>query len=461
MADLPILDIYLYGLSGVVIRSIPLGDGRVQLHIGRPGRLGLKLDKETATGNRTRSTSTDREGALTATSAWWRLLEDGGRRPITTFPWWTPARPVEGRASRSTESRSVRQDARAAPMGKIAWLGDHGLTLNPGIYGCSPVGAGCDHCYAARMARRLVAMGRYPKGVVTPDGCWTGEVFYDFAADMETRIRKMPRLRSGERRRVFVTSMGDWLHERIPLLHSGRMLRAMEKRSDIDWIVVTKRAERLPLLVHELDWGPLVLRGSEWPPNVWPLVSVWDQDSADRMVPHLLQVPARVPGLSIEPLLGPVDLDLGTSPTLEPWAYCESQECAGRSRRGITIDCDVEPCDDWKAWRDQPRIAWVIVGGESGPHARPMHPDWVRSIRDQCTEAGVPFFFKQWGEWANWASLPGNPPPMDTDILLDRYGVRHPLDAMATNGRYMRRVGRAAAGRVLDGCTWEEEPDGR
>jgi len=95
-------------------------------------------------------------------------------------------------------------------MGKIAWLGDHGLTLNPGIYGCSPVGAGCDHCYAARMARRLVAMGCYPDGVVTPDGRWTGEVLYDYAADMEARIRKMPRLRSGERRRVFVTSMGDF-----------------------------------------------------------------------------------------------------------------------------------------------------------------------------------------------------------------------------------------------------------
>lgn len=145
----------------------------------------------------------------------------------------------------------------------------------------------------------------------------------------------------------------------------------------------------------------------EWPlPNVWLGISAEDQPAADERIPLLLQCPAAVRFVSCEPLLGPISLGmLGTR-------------------------------ENWRPVYDG--IRWVIAGGESGPKARPMHPDWVRSLRDQCQEAGVPFFFKQWGEWL---------PHVDT--------VREELP---TKDQFTR-VGKKAAGRLIDGREWNECPE--
>ena len=170
----------------------------------------------------------------------------------------------------------------------------------------------------------------------------------------------------------------------------------------LDWLLLTKRPELWRERIHAACWpasspggGSLAAawKGGSPPPNVWIGTSVEDQQRAEERVPHLLKIPARVRFLSCEPLLG--ELDLGFLIDGEPWL-----------------------------------VDWVICGGESGPGARPMHPAWARSLRDQCQEAGVAFHFKQWGAWApsqyfGWACS---------------------------------RVGKKKAGRELDGRTWDEVP---
>ena len=183
-------------------------------------------------------------------------------------------------------------------------------------------------------------------------------------------------------------------------------------------------------------------------PQAWPLKNVWlgasieNQQTADQRIPHLLRCPAAVRFLSIEPLLGPVDLST--------WIP---------EHPGMASMAEIE------AWESR-RLHWVIVGGESGPHARPMHPAWVRGVRDQCQAAGVPFFFKQWGEWC--PSDCDNPQHYGRDeIYLDRAGRvartaspfdGNPCDAGPCDAS-MVRVGKKAAGRTLDGRTWDEMPE--
>jgi len=195
--------------------------------------------------------------------------------------------------------------------------------------------------------------------VVGPHG-WTGRVQFDPIEQARARILSIPRLRGEGRRKVFVTSMGDLLHTSIPLEWGAGCIDAMAHRDDIDWMIITKRWVWWPYLPNAFgSWG---MEPGSWPANVWPGVTAWDQESADNAIPYLLQVPAHVRWLSLEPLLGPVKLG-GTIPDV----------------------------------RDVSDLGWVIVGGETGPGARPMSPAWVRSIRDQCVDAGVPFHFKGWG----------------------------------------------------------------
>lgn len=152
---------------------------------------------------------------------------------------------------------------------------------------------------------------------------------------------------------------------------------------------------------------------SGWPPNVWLGVSVEDQKTANERIPLLLQTPAAVRFVSAEPLLGPIDL-----------LSKEITNCRGR--------CSHEHCTPFE-------IDWVICGGESGPGARPMHPDWARSLRDQCTAASVPFFFKQWGEWAPYDRGRNGEGLKPQDSPIGKYGKKN-------------------AGRMLDGRTWDEFP---
>jgi protein gp37 len=213
--------------------------------------------------------------------------------------------------------------------------------------------------------------------------------------------------------------MSDLFHENVEFAHIVAIFRVMAIAQHHTFQILTKRPQRMLEVMNLLPEALKTIFPAEkhpevnapgWPlPNVWLGVSVENQRAADERIPLLLQTPAAVRFLSCEPLLGPVDL----KPYLEPYIRTKHDG----SKRGTV-------------WAD-PGIDWIIVGGESGPGARPMHPDWVRGIRDQCVAAGVPFFFKQWGEWK--------------------------LSWMAGEYQWMR-VGKKAAGRLLDGRTWDELP---
>lgn len=212
------------------------------------------------------------------------------------------------------------------------------VTWNP-VTGCDRTSPGCDHCYAQRLAVRLKAMGqpRYQRdGDPATSGPGFGVSCHDDLVDQPLRWRA-PRL-------VFVNSMSDLFHPDVPADFVRRVFATMELASQHTFQVLTKRSKRLTELAGRLPW----------PPNVWMGVSVEDSRYRFR-VGHLRRVPAAVRFLSIEPLIGPVGA------------------------------LDLEG------------IHWVIVGGESGPGARPLDQGWVTDIRDQCVAAGVAFFFKQWG----------------------------------------------------------------
>lgn len=234
-------------------------------------------------------------------------------------------------------------------------------TWNP-TTGCDRISAGCDNCYALTLAKRLKAMGsaKYQRdGDPRTSGPGFGVTVHEDDLNLPLRWRE-PRI-------VFVNSMSDLFHARVPLGFVQRVYAVMEATPRHTYQVLTKRATRLAKVAHHLPW----------PPNVWMGVSVEDANHLDR-IDHLRTVPAATRFVSAEPLLGPLD-DVSL----------------------IGID-------------------WLIAGGESGLRARPVDPDWVRGLREQCNRQEVAFFFKQWG------------------------------------GRTPK-----AGGRILDGRTWDEIPTHR
>ena len=304
---------------------------------------------------------------------------------------------------------------------KIEWT-HH--TFNPWI-GCTRVSPGCVNCYAETMMA-----DRYKKVKWGP----TGERKRT-SADYWKQPLKWNReaAAAGERRRVFVASLADVFEDkpdqraemdewRDALFHYPILY------DNLDWLFLTKRPENVMGMVHSL-W---LEKG--FPPNVWIGTSIENQEYADKRIPELLKIPAAVRFLSVEPLLGPVDLngfDNDGMPWLEPRGY-----------EGYNID-------------------WVIVGGESGHNARPMHPDWVRSIRNQCQDAGVPFLFKQWGEWelSGYDELPNVWVDEDTGETIPRHNT-FPEPPPFTSAAVMKKVGKHRAGRLLDGREWNEFPEG-
>lgn len=304
------------------------------------------------------------------------------------------------------------------------------------LAGCSKVSPACRHCYAETMTARLATMphapARYRDGVVEGRR-WTGRVTYDPGALSRTfaglAAAKSPR-------RVFANSMSDTFHSNAPpesLTDLASAIRGLDAvRSDHVLMLLTKRPGRM--LAWQREHFPYGL-----PPWVWVGCTVEDQQRADERIPILQLVSAAVRFLSCEPLAGPVVIRRewrGIGHRFAPQADDSAVCCCGRSRA-----------------HHEHGIGWVIAGGESGPHARPMHPDWARSLRDQCTAAGVPFFYKQWGEWV---------PDQDGDrcITLDGQNLGN-LEPSGTNGHgtvRIRHVGKAAAGRLLDGRTWDQVP---
>lgn len=236
-------------------------------------------------------------------------------------------------------------------------------TWNP-VGGCTILSPGCTNCYAMRLARRLEAMGQ-PKyaGTTRVSGGrakWNGKIVLDKAA-LEIPLKwKNPKI-------IFVNSMSDLFHEKVPFEFISKVFDVMRTARQHTFQILTKRSGRLAEVADRLPW----------PNNVWMGVSVESKDYTDR-IDDLRSTPAYVKFLSLEPLLGPLE--------------------------NLNLD----------------EIDWAIAGGESGPGARPMDPNWVRSIRDQCLKAGVAFHFKQWG------------------------GVQ-----------------KKQTGRILDGRTWDELPKRR
>lgn len=229
---------------------------------------------------------------------------------------------------------------------KIEWA-HH--TFNAWI-GCTKVSPGCDHCYAARQD----AHRRW-----TPDG-WGGPRRRTSAEYWKQPLKwDRAAARKGERHRVFCSSLADVFDNQVDAAWRADLWPLIAATPHLDWLLLTKRPQNIKKMLPA-DWGS----GYQ---NVWLGTTVENQAEADRRIPHLLAVPARVRFLSCEPLLGPIDLT----------------RVAGRA--GL----DPHWC------MKKSGLGWVIVGGESGPGARPMHPDWARSLRDQCAAARVPFFVKQ------------------------------------------------------------------
>lgn len=334
---------------------------------------------------------------------------------------------------------------------KIEWC-NH--TFNPWI-GCTKVSSGCANCYAETQDkfRRWTPDG-WGKGKArrrTGEAYWKQPIKWNEAAreDIEEALHDFgaDEYIAPPRPRVFCASLADWLDDEVPIEWLADLLGMIRCTPNLDWLLLTKRPENFQPRMWEvisLGGGNPVYSECEnfadqWvhsnaPHNVWIGTSVENQEMANKRIPKLLSIPAKVRFLSCEPLLGAVNLDFG----------------APRQRNANSYHAEIH---------------WVICGGESGPDARPMNPNWARSLRNQCADAGVPFLFKQWGEWVGlpddadsmeepWCDLPtgefhlsGNPGFIE-ECLCDDGTMR------------MFRVGKKAAGRLLDGKLHDEFPKG-
>ncbi len=346
---------------------------------------------------------------------------------------------------------------------RIEWTD---TTWNP-VLGCDRVSPGCDGCYAIPGAH-IRASNPNPTIASAFSGLthrvngridWTGRINL-------IKKRLAEPLRWSKPRRVFVNSMSDLFHDKVPDEFIARVFAVMALAERHTFQVLTKRHGRMRSLLRseafsetvqrhavpfarqygiDTTWAERATDPRSWPlPNVWVGVSVEDQKRADLRIPALFDTPATVRFLSCEPLLSPVDLSrwLGVE-------YMDALEGYGEEL-GAALSGRVGSAGG---------LHWVIAGGESGPGARPMHPDWVRTLRDQCTAAGVAFFFKQWGNW--------RPQPVySTDdrhhvVMPDGRDRGTPWPGWRINqpaAVVMERVGKKAAGRQLDGRTWDAYP---
>ena len=345
---------------------------------------------------------------------------------------------------------------------RIEWAD---ATINTAV-GCSHCSPGCDHCYAEKFAHRLskhpIAAKVYA-GVVDERGKWTGKINSNFSEKM------YPHRVPGKGKRVFVGSMTDIFHPNYPAENRDELFASImadcifSNGHGHTFIILTKRAQAMAeyfaagpdtllrrwgragngwiivgdgdsytfeeyvdsqTIPQEMTSPHSNLRQDYlWPlPNLWLGVTACNQAETDAKIPRLLETPAAKRFVSVEPMLGPVDFSRVTCPD------------------NLGIDTQIWPL------HGKGGLDWVICGGETGPGARPMHPDWVRSLRDQCAGAQVPFFFKSWGEWAP-DCLCGTKKP-------------HPETPRPAPGHMgcMFKCGKANSGRSIDKRTWDEVP---
>jgi len=298
---------------------------------------------------------------------------------------------------------------------EIAWT-DH--TFNPWI-GCTKVSAGCANCYAKTRDDRhmLGPLSHWGPGSprhITSAANWREPIKWAKAARA-----------AGRRDKVFCASQADIFEDDAPVEARQHLWVLIDETCDaLDWQILTKRPQNILSVMCDdnLNLGFFELT------RCWLGTSVENQEAADKRILELLAIDAAVRFLSCEPLLGPLDLQYPKSFYPEgPETCCSGVECGCH---GLPVDPPVIYGVDW-----------LICGGESGPGARPMHPDWARSLRDQCKSANVPFFFKQWGEWL---------PPMQDGAPG--------LGQMLNCGDQYERVGKKNAGSLLDGREWKQFP---
>lgn len=309
----------------------------------------------------------------------------------------------------------------------ISWTD---ATWSP-VTGCDPISPGCKNCYAKREVEQ-----RWSKN---PKSVFFGRAFNDVQCHESALSQPLSWKKP---KKIFVCPRADLFHDDVPDSFIDRAFAVMALAPQHTFQVLTKRSRRMQEymsgggraaavfdLMRNSELGYMAnqakLPPQSWPlPNVWLGVSVEDQAAANERIPLLLKTPAAVRWISAEPLLGPVSLR---------WlaAFPENSPNTATNPSGRT--------DGLR------RLDWVVVGGESGQKARPMSPDWARGLRKQCADSGVPFYFKQWGEWI----------PM----LGQRDGVPVKQKIETTDGWIMGWAGTKAAGRLLDGVLHDDYPE--
>ena len=309
-------------------------------------------------------------------------------------------------------------------------------TWNP-VTGCTKVSPGCANCYAETVDHRFDhdKVGKLPWAFPASRG-GRGVTLHPDRLELPMHWKKP--------QRIFVNSMSDLFHEDVPFDFILRVFDLMRVARQHTYQVLTKRPERMYQFfrwtVENVGGHPMRVYFPMR--NVWLGVSTENQHWADIRIPLLMQIPAAVRFISAEPLLGPVDLTsvgpLGQNVLTGEWGHYD--EDTG------------EECFHWGQALD-----WVIAGGESGPKARPAHPDWFRQIRDHCQAAGVPYFFKQFGEYrpAIGATLGPRFKLLGLDANGKIVGGDTPVEDVSA---FVVRTGKKAAGAVLDGREWREFP---
>lgn len=335
-------------------------------------------------------------------------------------------------------------------------------TFNPWI-GCTKVSPGCDHCYAEALDRRFAVSGHAMHWGAGKARRRTRESNWRRPLRWNAKHAEFFRLH-GRRQRVFCASLADVFDNEVDPAWRDDLFGLIESTPNLDWLLLTKRIGNVANML------PIPFDFERHYPNVWIGATVVNQAEAARDIPKLLGTPAAVRFVSIEPMLGPVRLDLLITPNDRAIVNALN----GQSGTGFETNLSL----------DQRGIDWVICGGESGPNARAMHPDWARSLRDQCAAADVPFLFKQWGEWhpidqIDEAALGQLYKPRrkardheDQDTVNDYYGQRcivptgiihrdgsvHSITDLrafetGTGAMQVFKRGKQASGRLLDGRT--------